>query len=429
MPLTTQYSKEKIILVGVAHKTTAGQTNAQQAQMSLDELETLTLGAGGHPVKKILQQRERLDPAFLVGRGKAFEVAQLSQRLGARCIIFDDELSATQQRNLENTLKVKVIDRTRLILDIFARRARTKEGILQVELAQLTYLLPRLTGRGTQMQQQTGGIGTRGPGERQLEYDRRRLRAKIQHLKKELEIVRRERLTQRSKRLSEGLLHIAIIGYTNVGKSSLLNRLTNIAKPIYADDRYFATLDPTVRKIFLPCGLPVLLVDTVGFIRKLPTTLVASFRATIEEAEAANILLTLHDPTITLERYERESAAIETTLKELRLENHPRLEVLSKIDRLTKSQLNAWRERCPKHCFISSQTGEGITAMLTRLQELIMAQWPTETINLRAKDGALLGKIYSVGKVLKFTQNAQGNYSITLQAPKDQLDKIKGLTK
>ncbi|MBI4669400.1 MAG: GTPase HflX, partial [Elusimicrobia bacterium] len=231
----------------------------------------------------------------------------------------------------------------RLILDVFAQRARTKEGILQVELAQNSYLLSRLTGKGAQFSQQWGGIGTRGPGERALEYDRRKIRTKIQHIKKELAGVKKERAVQRARRLEEGIAQAAVVGYTNVGKSSLLNKLIRPNgdfssrqppenAPAYADDRLFATLDPLTKRIYLPCGLPILLTDTVGFINKLPTHLVASFQATLEEIQWTDILLIIDDPIQTLSEIERHQNAVAAVLESLRVNHYPAIRIFSKAD-------------------------------------------------------------------------------------------------
>lgn len=416
---------EKVILVGVLYK---DDTNPDT---QLKELETLVASAGGLAVEKVIQKREAPDPASLIGSGKALELTELVNRWNARCVIFDDELTPTQQRNLEEIVGVKIIDRTRLILDIFANRARTKEGILQVELAQMSYLLPRLTGRGAQFSQQFGGIGARGPGERELEYDRRRVRIKIQHLKKELRRVELERVTQRSKRLEEGIPQIAIVGYTNVGKSSLLNALAqslNGKTPIYADDRYFATLDPTTRRIRLPCGIWAVATDTVGFISKLPTSLIASFKATLEEIRWANSLIIVSDPTLSEDARQAQDTAVYENLKQLGAANESVIYVFSKADLLTPiEKLNIARGR---DCVvISSKTGEGLELLMNRIEATLLAGWPVKEITLKIRDGHLLRQIYALGKVLKFKEAGKTGYTITVQAPKALLEKIKGLTR
>lgn len=256
---------------------------------SLSELNVLAVSAGAQVAGSLVQSRERGDKATLIGVGKVEELSALATAANAKTILFDCELSPTQQRNLERALKLKVLDRTQLILDIFAARARTREGQLQVELAQLSYEMPRLVGRGIQMSRLGGGIGTRGPGETQLETDRRKIASRIKTIKQDLERVRNGRNIQRKQRQSVPLATVALVGYTNAGKSTLFNRLTNAA--VLADARMFATLDPTMRHLYLPSRRKILLSDTVGFIRRLPTTLVKAFRATLEEVTESSLLL------------------------------------------------------------------------------------------------------------------------------------------
>ena len=327
--------RERALVVGVdllsADRNTASLLDeVSDAQESLEELATLIDSAGGEVSGRVLQARQSLDPATLVGSGKVTEIKDLAHAQEATTVVFDRELSPTQLRNLERRLSLKVIDRTQLILDIFARRARTREGQLQVELAQLNYLLPRLAGRGTQMSRLGGGIGTRGPGETQLETDRRRIGARITRLKAEIERVRATRGVQRSQRQAVPLSTIGLVGYTNAGKSTLFNRLTGAG--VLADSKMFATLDPTVRQIRLPSRRRVLLSDTVGFIRSLPTTLVDAFRATLEEVTAAVLLLHVVDAT-------SPSAAEQTShvlkvLEEIGAENTTQILVLNKADQL-----------------------------------------------------------------------------------------------
>jgi GTPase len=264
-----------------------------EGEESLQELAELSRSAGGAVLGVTLQRSPRPDPATLIGRGKVGEIQALSRGEGAQCVIFDNDLSPTQLRNLEQSLGLKVLDRTQLILDIFARRARSREGQLQVELAQLNYLLPRLAGKGTLLSRLGGGIGTRGPGEQQLEFDRRRIRARIRKLREGIEKVRSQRALHREHRREQRWQTVALVGYTNAGKSTLFNALTE-AK-VEASSRLFATLDPTVRAVKLAAHQQVLLSDTVGFIRRLPPHLVASFRATLEELEDAALLLQVTD--------------------------------------------------------------------------------------------------------------------------------------
>ena len=281
-----------------------------------------------------MQRRQRPTPAYYVGKGKLEELVELRGELGYDVAVFDDELSPTQQRNLEDALGVKIIDRTALILDIFARRAQTHEGRLQVELAQHHYLLPRLAGQWSHLERLGGGIGTRGPGEKQIETDRRLIRQKIHRLEKDIGQVRKHRALYRRQRAREGLPTVAIIGYTNAGKSTLLNALSNAG--VFVEDKLFATLDPTTRRLRLPEGQDVLVTDTVGFIQKLPTTVVAAFRATLEELDEAALLLHVID--ITHRNATEQSEAVDKVLAELGLQDKPRVAALNKVDLLASSE-------------------------------------------------------------------------------------------
>src|SRR5437762_465788 len=300
------------------------------AEESLDELRDLAISAGAEIVGDILQHRDRPDPATLIGRGKLEEIAGAAASVSADLLLFDHDLTASQQRNIEKVVNTRVIDRTQLILDIFARHARTREGQLQVELAQLEYLLPRLTGRGAEMSQLGGGIGTRGPGETQLETDRRKIHRRIRQAQQQLENVRRIRAQQRQRRESVPVPMVALVGYTNAGKSTLFNALTRAA--VEASPRMFATLDPTIRSVTLPSRRKILLSDTVGFIRNLPHTLVSAFRATLEEVQRAELLLQVSDAS---SPHEGEQAQqVERVLEELEAHRQPRIRVLNKIDLL-----------------------------------------------------------------------------------------------
>jgi GTP-binding protein HflX len=299
-------------------------------QSSLEELALLAETAGACVVGRAVQRLQRPHPAHYVGSGKLAEIKAERGRTHYTLIIFDDELTPTQQRNLEKALQVKVLDRTALILDIFARRARTREGRLQVDLAQAQYLLPRLAGQWSHLERLEGHIGTRGPGETQLETDRRLVRTKIGRLKKQLEAVRRQRALYRRRRARTGVPVVALVGYTNAGKSTLMRSLSGA--DVFVEDLLFATLDPLTRRIVLPGGHRVLLTDTVGFIQKLPTQLVAAFRATLEELSEAGLLL--HVVDITHPNAAEQAEAVERTLGELEVADKPRLTVLNKVDRL-----------------------------------------------------------------------------------------------
>lgn len=319
------------MLVGVEVK---GQHNAWAVEDSIEELSLLADTAGAKVVGSLVQRLQRPTPAYYLGRGKVEELKSLKDEIRHDVVIFDDELSPTQQKNLEEALGVKIIDRTALILDIFASRARTHEGRLQVELAQHEYLLPRLAGQWSHLERLGGGIGTRGPGESQIETDRRIIRNKIHRLKKEIEGVRKHRALYRRHRAVSGTPVVALIGYTNSGKSTLLNALSDA--DVLVEDKLFATLDPTTRNIPLPDGRQFLLTDTVGFIQKLPTTLIAAFRATLEELEEADMLLHVIDSTH--KNAAEQGATVESILSDLGLGDKPRVSVLNKLDLMASSE-------------------------------------------------------------------------------------------
>ncbi len=323
--LTTQTEKERAFLVGVEAKSDA---NGWTIDSALEELSALAHAAGAEVVGKLSQKLEMASPTLYLGKGKLERLINLKERYQYTVAIFNDELSPRQQRNLEEALKVKVIDRTALILDIFARRAQTREGQLQVELAQHQYLLPRLAGQWSHLERLGGGIGTRGPGESQLETDRRLVRRRIQRLQAQLEAVRRHRTLYRAKRKKGHIPVVALVGYTNAGKSTLLNALSRAG--VVAEDKLFSTLDPVTRRISLPDNRQILLTDTVGFIHKLPPTIVEAFRATLEELEEADLLLHLVD--ITHKDAARQCQTVENVLTDLHLNAKPRLTVLNKVD-------------------------------------------------------------------------------------------------
>lgn len=379
---------EKAILVGLDLKRGDGGVGGEavSAEESLEELATLAESAGAVVVSRHVQSREVPVAATLIGSGKLEELSREAAAVKADVVLFDRDLTPTQLRNLEKALTCKVVDRTQLILDIFARRARTREGQLQVELAQLNYLLPRLTGRGVAMSRLGGGIGTRGPGETQLETDRRGIYRRIRKIEHELERVRRHRGVQRQQRLAVPLATVALVGYTNAGKSSLFNRLTGAE--VVADARMFATLDPTVRHLELPSRRRALLSDTVGFIRKLPTTLVKAFRATLEEVREATLLL--HVVDVTSSRAAEHTAQVMEVLQEIESAETKQILVLNKTD-LLAAPLSAEQARMlarrlmnaagePNVVAVSAATGAGIeelVGMVDRLLELdaISTEW------------------------------------------------------
>jgi GTPase len=367
------------------------------AEESLAEFRELVLSAGGQVVAEVLQRRPRPDPATLIGSGKVEEIAAIAASTNANLVLFDHDLSPTQLRNLEAALPCRVLDRTQLILDIFARHARTREGQLQVELAQLEYMLPRLTGRGKAMSQLGGGIGTRGPGETKLETDRRRIQRRIDHLKLSLDSVRRVRRQQRQRREAVPVPTVALVGYTNAGKSSLFNAITGAQ--VLSSARMFATLDPKLRAIELPSRRRVLLSDTVGFIRNLPHTLVTSFRATLEEVAQAEVLLHIRDASSTYG--EEQKAQVEKVLGELESLSKPRIEVLNKIDLLPEDEhaaLIARRNTTPKAesagVLLSALTGEGIPALLAAIDAALHSDPIVEAeLRIPQHEGAVLAAI------------------------------------
>ncbi len=348
--------QERAIVVGLV----TGQTSRRQVEEYLDELELLADTAGAEVLERVVQVRERIDPAFFIGRGKVAELAQMAKYLDVDLIIFDDDLSAAQVHNIEKLCGCKIVDRSGLILDIFAKHARTREARTQVELAQLKYLLPRLTGQWRHLSRQVGGIGVRGPGETQLEVDRRLIYNRINRLERELLKISRQRQIRRKTR--RDFFKVALVGYTNVGKSTLMNALTSAH--VLVEDRLFATLDATVRRLRLDSHLQVLLIDTVGFIRKLPHHLVASFKSTLEETADADLLLHIID--ITHPHYLDQVKTVESVLTELGMNNRPIINVYNKIDQVDMALLPAIPVVKEIPCvYISAQKGLNIDKLTT----------------------------------------------------------------
>jgi GTPase len=362
------------------------------AEESLAEFRELVLSAGGQIAAELIQRRPRPDPATLIGSGKVEEIAAVAASTNADLILFDHDLSPTQLRNLEAALPCRVLDRTQLILDIFARHARTREGQLQVELAQLEYMLPRLTGRGKAMSQLGGGIGTRGPGETKLETDRRSIQRRIDHLKLSLESVRRVRRQQRQRREAVPVPTVALVGYTNAGKSTLFSSITGAQ--VLSSARMFATLDPKLRAIELPSRRRVLLSDTVGFIRNLPHTLITSFRATLEEVAQAEVLLHIRDASSTYGAEQK--AQVEKVLGELESLSKPRIEVLNKIDRLPEDERRQVMQRAKLNgeVPVSALTGEGVPALLAAIDAALHSDPIVEAeLRIPQHEGAALAAI------------------------------------
>jgi len=389
----------------------------EQGRESLSELVELARSAGAEIAGTVFQMRESADPATLVGRGKLEEIRAEATAHQAPLIIFDSNLSPVQQRNIEETTERRVIDRTQLILDIFARHARSREGQLQVELAQLNYMLPRLTGKGTSMSRlggKSGGggaggagggagrIGVRGPGEKKLETDRRRIRDRVGKIQTSIDDIRKQRALRREARNAVPLGTIALVGYTNAGKSTLFNALSRAE--VLVSSRMFATLDPTVRALRLPSNRRILVSDTVGFIRDLPKGLLTAFRATLEEVQEAALILHVSD--ISNPHHDELDEEVDKILRELGVDGRPRLRVLNKLDRLTPEERKAItngteRSAGGTHVLVSALTGEGIEELLRRLD----AEMPTDpvvtlSIRLPLAEGRTLAMIHALGRVL-----------------------------
>jgi GTP-binding protein HflX len=390
------------------------------AEESLAELRALAISAGAEIVGEFLQRRDKPDPATLIGKGKLEEIAGAAASVSADLLLLDHDLTASQQRNIEKVVNTRVIDRTQLILDIFARHARTREGQLQVELAQLDYLLPRLTGRGVEMSQLGGGIGTRGPGETQLETDRRRIYRRIRHVKEQIENVRRIRGQQRQRRESVPVATIALVGYTNAGKSTLFNALTKA--DVVASPRMFATLDPTIRAVTLPSRRKVLLSDTVGFIRNLPHTLVSAFRATLEEVQRAALILHVSDVSSPLSA--EQDAQVERVLQELEVEGKPRLRVMNKTDLLPPAQRDTLCDDAAT-VHVSATRQIGISTLLERIDQMLTED-PVRRVRLRVPqdEGKKLAMLQARARIYSRSYR-DGLVELEADAPESLLRNLK----
>lgn len=377
-------NNENAILVSIAEKS----SELAECERSLDELERLLKTAGGNSVARVIQVKESFDPRTCIGSGKVKEIADICQKEDIGLVVFDFELSPMQIRNLENDIgEVTVIDRSMLILDIFALHATSGDGKLQVELAQLRYSAPRLTGKGTQLSRQGGGIGSRGPGESKLETDRRHLREKINALETRLKELESNRLIMRSQRDRSGLAKIGIVGYTNAGKSTLLNYLTG--SDVLSEDKLFATLDPTTRKAVLPSGESVLFTDTVGFVRKLPHHLVKAFKSTLDEVKYSDLLLIVSDATDS--EAPEHLKVTEEVISELGASDKPRLYVYNKCDKLDEVSLNA---RNADSVFVSAKTGYGIDELLNLIEKKLSEFKREYTLLIPYDKQSLLNAIY-----------------------------------
>jgi len=390
---------ERVLLVGLGLKRPSripGRDASATARESLDELAELARSAGAVVGGSMLQMRESIDPATVVGRGKIDEIRAEVHAHQSPLVVFDGNLTPVQQRNLERGLDTRVIDRTQLILDIFARHARSREGQLQVELAQLNYLLPRLAGSEAQLSRLGGGIGTRGPGEQKLETDRRRIRERVRRIGQTIESLRKQRALRRQARQAVPLGTVALVGYTNAGKSTLFNALSQA--DVLVSSKMFATLDPTVRAVRLPSNRRVLFSDTVGFIRDLPKGLMAAFRATLEEVQQASLILHVSD--VSNPRHDEQDAEVGKVLHDLGVEDRPRIHVFNKIDRLPPEQF-AGLARNNGNVYVSALTREGIDDLLLRVDQ----KMPVDPLlrlrfSVPLADGRTLALVHGLGRVL-----------------------------
>ncbi|MGF9907315.1 GTPase HflX [Brevibacillus porteri] len=402
-------TKETAILVGCY----LDNRDEERTRLSMEELHELANTAGVEVLDVITQNRDRVDSAWYLGTGKIDEIAQRAEELDVDVIIFNDELSPSQTRNLDKVFDCKVIDRTQLILDIFAGRAQSREGKIQVELAQYNYLLPRLAGQGKQLSRLGGGIGTRGPGETKLESDRRHIRKRISELKQQLEDTVRTRQLHRERRKKNNVFQIALVGYTNAGKSTILNKLTNANT--LQEDKLFATLDPTTRQLELPSGQDVLLTDTVGFIQDLPTSLVAAFRSTLEGVKEADLILHVvdsHHPD-----FQVHMEVVDKILRELKAEEIPQLVVFNKADMLTEG---SYLPRADESILISAMRENDLKQLLTRIESFALQSFNEMKLRVPVERGDILSLLHRDGVEMEQEFNEEeAAYLITVRVNKD----------
>jgi len=401
--------KETAILVGCL----LDNRDEERMRLSLEELQELADTAGVEVLDVITQNRDRIDPAWYLGTGKIDELAQRAEELDVDVVIFNDELSPSQTRNLDRLFDCKVIDRTQLILDIFAGRAQSREGKIQVELAQYNYLLPRLAGQGKQLSRLGGGIGTRGPGETKLESDRRHIRRRITELKQQLADTVRTRQLHRERRKKNNVFQVALVGYTNAGKSTILNQLTNANT--LQEDKLFATLDPTTRQLSLPSGLEVLLTDTVGFIQDLPTSLVAAFRSTLEGVKEADLILHVvdsHHPDLQIHMQ-----VVDRILRELKAEDIPLLVVFNKADLMAEG---TYLPPADEWILISAMREEDRSRLLKRIESYALASFNEMTLKVPVERGDILSLLHREGvEIEQHFDEEEESYRVTVRVNRD----------
>lgn len=400
---------EKAILVNLSTKP----REKMEAEESMEELAGLAAAAGAGVVRKIFQHRPKINPKYFIGRGKVEEIARAREELQADLIIFDHNLSPVQQRSLEDKVEAKVIDRTQLILDIFAKRARTNEGKLQVELAQLSYLLPRLVGKGIALSKLGAGIGTRGPGEKKLEEDRRRILDRIFKIKQEINRVQKRREHQRKSRTESPVRTVSLVGYTSAGKTTLFNRLSR--ESMLTSSQLFATLDPTLRRVPFPDGFYFFLIDTVGFIKKLPVELISSFRATLEEVREADCLLHVIDAATSQSRTQAE--AVENILADLGAKNVPVIKAYNKVDLLPNGSALLAKNRSTddRTVYLSAKTGEGVPELKEKLRSVLFQDLRTLSFRIPKGKEDLVSSLSRLSMVLKKTGN-EGYWELKVAA-------------